>query len=77
MNNSLFLNRAVNFNLENISLDMIFRILYCIDYWNHNPKHYGSYEYSSLFLVVLHDKAFSYVSELIMTCYQVRKEVAL
>lgn len=56
---------------------MIFRILYCIDYWNHNPKHYGLYVFSLLFLVVLHDKAFSYVSELIMTCYQVRREVVL
>ena len=36
-----FVNCLVNFNMENISLDMIFRILYCIEYWNHNPKHYG------------------------------------
>lgn len=39
--NLSFMNQTVNFDLENYSLDMIFRILYCIDYWNHNPKHCG------------------------------------
>ena len=35
--NLSFMNQTVNFDLENYSLDMIFRILYC----NHNPKHCG------------------------------------
>lgn len=37
-----FISQTVNFNLENYSLDMVFRILYAIEYWNHNPKHCGS-----------------------------------
>lgn len=38
---SQFYGHTVRFTLNNISLDSIFRILYAIDYWNNNPKHYG------------------------------------
>lgn len=41
VNSSLFDNRIINFSLEYISLDTIFRICYGIDYWNNNPSNYS------------------------------------
>ena len=73
--NVSFLGRTINFNMENISLDMLFRILYCIEYWNHNPKHYGVHSRASSLVVVLHDDAHSYISELVMICYRIRQDV--
>ena len=73
--NVSFLGRTINFNMENISLDMLFRILYCIEYWNHNPKHYGVHSRASSLVVVLHDDAYSYISELVMICYRIRQDV--
>ena len=43
INNSLFHRRVLDIKLEYISLDMIFRVLYCIEYWNHNPNHYSMF----------------------------------
>lgn len=72
-----FISQTVNFNLENYSLDMVFRILYAIEYWNHNPKHCGRCRVLFSCVVILHDNAYSFISELVVTCYRIRQTVCV
>jgi len=67
--------RSVNFNFQNYSLDILIRVIYSLEYWIHNPKHYGKSTAFVLVIAILHDDAYSFISELVLSAYQIRRNV--